>query len=247
MLTEETHNIIEKSATENVRPGDLLFGKVINIEGVGALEACAPIVIPPQAKIEVLDLKKIMQKKNKTITNEVLNDYSVEILELYREIYNQLKNPQKRIMTNTDGQLYTQHKLIFDIDDSTAVFEALYTLDINDSKADLLSDAKIDNVTGKIKLVEFPWLHKGNKKHKDWEKTVWVYIKIELNKMTVEVNSKDRVQKFQAELKKRLKSGWKLKTTLIEPIEAKLKKMETKSPNQRHQDSSWSLIKKLRR
>lgn len=227
LLTESLHHVIERSATENVKVGDLVFGKVITIDGIGILEACAPLVIPPQFKIEVIDLRKFINKKVKVITDDVLNEYSIEILELYREIYNQLMNPKPKVITNTDGELFTPHKLIFEIEDSSEVFDALHSLDFNNTKDELLADAKVDKVTGKIKSVEFPWLHKGNKSHKDWENTVWGHIKIESQKMTVEVNSKERAKKFQTELKKRLLKGWNLKTTLIEPIEAKLKKMDS--------------------
>lgn len=233
LLTESVHHVIERSATENVTAGDLFFGKVINIDDIGVLEACAPLIIPPQFKIEVIDLREFISKRNKVICDKVLNDYSVEIFELYREIYNQLMNPKTKILTNTDGELFTPHKLIFEIDDSSEVFDALHSLNFNNTKDELLADAKVDKATGKIKSVEFPWLHKGNKSHKDWENTVWGHIKIESQKMTVEVNSKERAKKFQVELKKRLASGWKLKTTLIEPIEAKLKEMDFRPPIQK--------------
>jgi len=226
ILTEVVHDVLEKSASENVRIGDLIFGKVIHIENIGILEACAPIIIPPQAKIEVLDLKKHMNKLNKIVTGEVLVSFSLEIFELYRLIYNQIMNSKNRIMANTDGQLIIPHKLIFDIEDSNSMFEALYPLAFNDKKEELLNEANINKATGKIQFVEFPWLHKGNKKHTNWNNTVWGQIKIEMNKMTVWVNSKERAELFQAELKKRISSGWKLKSTLIEPIEAKLKELD---------------------
>ena len=223
ILTDEIHKILEKKATESVQPGDVMFGKVIQIDGIGSLEACAPIIFKPSLKIEVLDLKKKIQRRNRSITQETLHNFAMEILRLYRSLYEVATNPPQPILTNTDGHLMIPHKLSYEINDANFIFEGLHDLNINETKEEILSHAKIDK-NGNIISVKFPWLKKGNKKNKGWDNTVLGHIHIQDKIMTVDVNSKERAKKFQIELKKRLKEGWFLKSTVIESIEAQLKK-----------------------
>ncbi len=109
------------------------------------------------------------------------------------------------------------------IDDPNETFETLHKLSFNETKEELLEQAKLDK-KGDVISVEFPWLKKGNKKHKGWDNTVLGHIHINKKKMTVDVNSKERAEKFQTELKKQMPTGWKLKATVVESIEAQLKK-----------------------
>lgn len=226
ILTEEYHLVLEKKATQGVQKGDVLFGKVIRIDDIDILEACAPIIIKPSFKLHILEFRKLIQKRNKIITQEVLHHYGMEVLEAYRAIYEGATNPPKPILTNTDGHLMIPHKMIFDIEDPSGAFEALHELCFNESKEELLEQAKLD-AKEEVLSVEFPWLKKGNKKHKGWDNTVLGHIHIDGNKMTVDVNSKERAAKFQTQIKKLMPSGWKLKSTVIESIESQLKKAKT--------------------
>jgi hypothetical protein len=226
ILTEEYHSVLDKKATQGVQKGDLLFGKVIRIDDLDILEACAPIIIKPSFKLDVLEFKKLIQKKNREITQDLLHEYGMEVLEAYRAIYERATNPPMPILTNTDGHLMIPHKMIFDIENPSDTFGALHNLCFNESKEELLEQAKL-NGRGEVLSVEFPWLKKGNKKHKAWDNTVLGHIHIDGRKMTVDVNSKERAKKFQTQLKKLMPSGWKLKSTLIESIESQLKKTKT--------------------
>lgn len=231
VLTEEFHNVLEKKATQGVQIGDLFFGKVMSIDGIDVLEACAPIVIRPSFKTNIIDLRKRIHKKNKLITHDILNQWGIEVLEVYRFIYESITNPPKPVLTNTDGQLMVPHKLVFEIESADDMFEALHELCFNTTREELLEDAKIDK-SGHIEFIEFPWLKKGNKKHKTWDNTIYGHIKIDGTKMIVEVNSKERSELFQKELNKRSPRGWKLKSTLIESIESQLENTKTSKSKQ---------------
>jgi hypothetical protein len=226
ILTEEYHTVLERKATQGVQPGDIFFGKVMEIDELEFLEACAPTVIPPQFKVEIIKFRKHMGKKNKVINHELLHEWAIEVLEVYRFICDKINNPPDRILVNTDGHLLVPHKLVFEIDDPNKAFEALHPLCINHTKEELLDYAKRDR-QGKVKSVDFSWLKSGNKKHKTWDNTILGNIDIKITKMVVEVNSAERAKKFQSELKKKMPSGWKLKSTLIERIESKTKNSKT--------------------
>jgi hypothetical protein len=219
ILTEEQYRVLEYKGSESLLKGDLFFGKAMRIDGIELLEACSPIVIRPGLKIKIIELRKEIQKTNAVINNEVLQDSSFEILELYRDLYDSLKNPRQPILTNTDGHLMVPHKLTFNIDSPQGIFEALHGLSLRISKQELLDHAKLDKA-GQIKSIDFPWLKKGNKQNKTWDNTVLGHIEIKGQKMTVQVNSKERCDLFIKTLKKRSPQGWSLKSKVIEPIES---------------------------
>ena len=240
ILTEDYHHVLERKGTQGVQKGDFFFGKVISIDDIGVLESVAPIVIRHDFKLRILELKKYIQKTYKVITQEVLHDYCMEILELYQAIRDYIINPPNPVLTNTDGHLFVPHKMIFDIIDPKITFDALCKLCFNETKEDLLAQASFKK-NGELKFIEFPWLKKGNKKHKSWDNTVLGHIKIEGHKLTVEVNSQERARKFKSEIKKLMSTGWKLKTTLVEPIEAQLGRNSTPTldepeNNQEHEE-----------
>jgi hypothetical protein len=222
ILTEEYHNVSERKGTHGVQAGDIFFGQVIAMDDLEILQACAPIVIRPDLKIHIIELRKKMRKKNRVIDHKLLRHHGIEVLEVYRHIYETITNPPKKILTNTEGDLFIPHKLNFEIDDSMEVFEALHHLVFNETKNELLEHAKFHR-DGKLKQIKFPWLMKGNQQHKTWDNTVLGHINIYGTKMTVEVNSKERAKKFEILLKKLLPSGWKLKATVIESIESQIK------------------------
>ncbi|HXH75733.1 MAG TPA: SEC-C metal-binding domain-containing protein [Bacteriovoracaceae bacterium] len=219
ILKEERQFILEKSATSVAKPGDIIFGKVLQIEGIGVLEACSSIIIRPQMKLQVLKLRKWLLKENDKIDNELLHDFAFEIMEQYQEIYEYVMNPPRPVITNTDGNLLIPHKLIFQINDPKDTFEALHGLCINSTREELLQAATFDK-KGELHTVGFPWLKKGNKKNKGWDNTVFGQIKIESTKLTVEVNSKERAQKFKVLIKKLMPAGQKFQASLIESLES---------------------------
>jgi hypothetical protein len=47
VLTGAEVELLERSGSQGVEPGDLLYAKIVQIEGVALMEACAPAAIPP--------------------------------------------------------------------------------------------------------------------------------------------------------------------------------------------------------
>lgn len=75
---------------------------------------------------------------------------------------------------------------------------------------------------GQITRIEFPWLKKGNKKHKNWENTVLGQIIIEKNKLILETNSEKRTEKGKKLLLKYLGNNIQFQNTLLETPKQKL-------------------------
>lgn len=104
----------------------------------------------------------------------------------------------------------------------------LLPLTLEKSPQEILQGAKKDK-SGKIKRMEFPWVVKGNKKHKGWNNTVHGYIIINQDRLTLETNSQERTQKGKKLLSKHLGDAITFQKTLIETPEQKLKSLPKSS------------------
>lgn len=80
VLTGETHDAHEKMGSLNIPLGALIFGKLVTIRGLTAFESMSPIMIPAEAKADILHLRDEMIAQSGTITSSVLRDWDSEIL-----------------------------------------------------------------------------------------------------------------------------------------------------------------------
>ena len=106
----------EKRASGGARVGDILFAKVVFGPEFNTLEGSADIMIPPIHKAPILKLRSFMQKEFKSINADVLFECEIELFELFADLRESLINPVPPILTNTDGDLFVPHKLIFEIE-----------------------------------------------------------------------------------------------------------------------------------
>ena len=190
-------------------PGQLLFGKAVTIQGLTTFEASSSTRIPPIYKIQVLELKKHLHKLNPVISRDTLWEYDSEIQSLYQSIYNAVTKPQMPTLHNTDGDLLIPHKLTYTLSVSPEdALNALADLNCSESKQEILEYADFEN--GSLKKVGFPWIKKGNSKHAAMENTVLGHIEIDGSKMTVNLNSENRANEFESQMRERLDGGYKL-------------------------------------
>lgn len=223
IFTGEQSQVTERSASRHAAPGDILFAKLAGVDHVTMLEACAPVMIPPQDKGPILELRKHIKKSKLPLTARLLKDYDLEMLDVYHEIVDRLLNPQMPELQNTDGDPLQFHKLIYDIDSPQEAFEALKGLCLTENEAVLRSEAEFDQVA-KLRRIQFSWQKRGNKKHKEWDNTILGNITIDGGVLTAEVNSEKRAKKFQSLIEDLLPGKARYKTTVIQSMQAMLAK-----------------------
>lgn len=222
LLTGEMFTVDERKGSENAVRGNIFFGKVILVQARYLFDGLAPIQIPARYGINIVDFREGLKKDfGREITNEDLFDFEEILLEMFWNFWDALMDPSPPVLTNTEGHLFIPHKLVYEIDSISEMFEKLHGLCFSTSKEELLESASYSKL-GEIIEIDFPWLGKGNKKHKSWDNTVLGHIFLTESKMVVDVNSKERATRFKALLSKEIKKGWSLKSTLVEPIESKL-------------------------
>jgi len=205
LLIGEEMDVEEHSGSNMMRPGDLTYGQIWILPEVATLGRLAPSMIPPDKKVQIVELRaklrRKMAKQNRELSAADLIRYTEEIRTVYLDIRDALRRPPK--LQNTDGDPFVFHTLAFRISSAQVAFDALVPLAWHITKEDLLDGAEW-NDDGSLESVEIDWSKKGNPMHKTWENTILGHLKISGRSLVVEVNSANRAKKIREEIERRL-------------------------------------------
>lgn len=218
--------IQEITGSQYVEPDDILFGRAVDVDGVGMLIGLAPTIIPPGRKADIIQLRKQMQRSDSTVTEDTLYEWDTEIRELYFNIDRALYTMPK--MCNTDGHALEFHKLIYDISSIDEAFEKLRDLCVTMTPEELYADAERDEA-GRIVRVEIPWDRLGHKNVSGMPNTILGRIVIDGRRLTAEVNSAERAQSLRREIEARLGDGVRFKVDEIQDLDAMMNRDATGS------------------
>jgi len=217
-------DVIEKRGSENARPGDILFGRIIQVDHVAMLVGCSSILIPPNRKPAIIELRRDIFQENRSITPDILNEYDIELRDLYFYIYESLFQPPQ--LCNTDGDPLLFHTLHYDIDDPETAFQHLCSLSaVEDAKT--LREAATLDTKGRVVKAEISWSRKGHRVSRALDNTILGRIVINNRKLTIEVNSQARAEAIRKEIESRLGKHARYKTTEIQAPQAMLAEGES--------------------
>ena len=228
IFTGEQTDVSERSGSESTRPGNILFGQVIQIDHVGMLISTGQFWIPPRLKPELIQFRKWLKQGKRLITNDILDEYDCEIREIYFDLVEILQGPAE--LFNTDGDPLLFHTLYYKIESPELAFERLHSLCDTDTADRLRSEAKLD-AEGHILSVEIPWSRKGHKKSKALENTLLGHLIIDGNTLTVEVNSAQRAEFARKKIERLTGNIAIYKTTEIRSLDALSAKRKATGPD----------------
>jgi len=217
ILRGTVSSVIEKKGSENARRGDLLFGRVVQIDSIAMLIGCGTVLIPPKMKPELIRFRQWLLESDDPITSRTLYDYDLEIRELYFNIFYSLMKPPE--LQNTDGDPLNFHTIYYEIDSPEVAFERLKALSVVNSEAELRGAADLDEA-GRIVRVEIPWDRKGHNKNAALDSTLLGQLAIDDRRLKVEVNSARRAKTIRKEIEKRLGKHARYITTEIQSADA---------------------------
>jgi hypothetical protein len=219
ILRGSVGEVIEKKGSENVRRGDILFGRVVQIDSITMLIGCGTVLIPPKLKPELIRFRQWLLESNDPITSGTLYDYDLEIRELYFDIFYSLMRPPE--LQNTDGDPLSFHTIYYEIDSPELAFERLKALSVMSSEAELRGAADRDE-SGRIIRVEIPWSRQGHNKNAALDNTLLGQLAIDDRRLKVEVNSARRAETLRREIERRLGKHARYITTEIQSPDAML-------------------------
>ena len=229
LFTGEERKVLERSATQGMQPGDIVFGQLVTAEGITILEAASLCFIPPIYKIELIDFRKELLRGAPRFTAETLCDWDLELIERYLDIMYKVLHPEVPKLHNTDGEPLEMHRLVFDIESHEKVLDALKSLDSGGSEEEIISATK-RTARGDFKSVEFNWTKAGNQLHKDWSSTIVGRIEIKRRRLVAEVNSAGRAQEFKTLVEERLGGEARLRADRIQSVEKMLTERKRAGP-----------------
>ncbi len=194
LLTGQSHEVLERSASQSLQVHDALFGQLACAQGITLLEATSPVVIPPDDKIAIIHLRKRMRAaEDQTDTDDqdaIVQMWDIEMRELYLDLSHRLLYPQLPQLQNSDGEMFEFHKLVFGIDSPMDVFGLLEDSDAQALGLHLLHETVEHTANGKLRRARFDWL--GNDASESGSHTVMGTLQIDDGKLIGEVNSRER-------------------------------------------------------
>lgn len=231
IFLDRTFTVKEAKASTTLKRGDIIFARVVPLDGQAIVVGMAPLAIPPTEHTRLLDIrdeiKKEMRDEGFEFNLESVREWDLEMRDIYLGAAEFLANPPPRVLQNTDGDPISFVKLDFELGCSPQeAFDGLRSLSLY--QEGILEDATHDE-NGNLLEVSFDWMRKGNKKHKNWDNTVLGSLTIKGQTLTAEVNSEKRAKKIKSEIAKRLGKRATFKRAVHESIDAKLEEMQAQA------------------
>ncbi len=212
--------VIERSASRTLRAGDIIYAQIWYLPELAVLGCCAPLAIPPDKKVQVIELRKELRKRIAKLTRDLtandLFQYADTIRAEYLNIRDACYAPPR--FCNTDGDPLLFHTLTFRIGSAEAAFESLASLSVGRSRETLLNDAELDE-NGQIRSVDFDWIREGNRKLKNCDNTILGHIRISEGRLIAEVNSEHRARQLRREIERRLGSIGAHQSTVAQTLD----------------------------
>lgn len=220
------HSVKERQGTHVLKRGDIIFSRILTLDGQSIFVGMAPLIIPAKYQTSILNFKDwlIEENDNNPLTSEALRtELDLDVFDYFFETLVYLHSNPRPTLVTTDGDLILFSKSHFKLNTSIEnALNSLLPLTLL-KKSDQFLDSAKKTKSGKITEVEFPWIIKGNKKHKDWENTIMGHITIREHKLILETNSEKRTQKGKKLLTKYLGEDIIFQQTLMETPDQKIK------------------------
>lgn len=242
ILLGTLHTIKERQGTQFLKRGDIVFSRIITLDNQSIFVGMAPYIIPARYQNTLLDYRDWLIEENQgyELNATLLQDeFDLELLDYFFDLLEEACNRPDPILTNTDGELIQLTKTYFKLSLSPEeVLKRLLPMTLSKDPEEFLYDAD-RHKSGHITRIEFSWLKKGNKKHKDWENTVMGHIVIEKDQLTLETNSEKRAQKGQNLLNKYLGEMIHFQQKLIESLDQKRQSLPESSHENKAISDDW--------
>ncbi len=199
IFLKSTVVVKELQASNILKTGDIMFTRVLSMDGQSVCVGVLPMIIPSKFHTELLDIRDAMRKDAGDLNPHKLA-YELEdsMREILLEFLEEMLNPPQPQMYNTDGDPILLCTLSYSLNcEPEKACRALLPMTLSKKPDGFLADAKRNKKTGMISKIKLPWVKCGNKKHEHWETTLLGNIVIEKNKITLETNSENRAKKAE--------------------------------------------------
>jgi hypothetical protein len=215
ILTGRCFHVLEQGASRSLRPGDLLFTRVVTVGGVSILIGASAWIIPPEWHLPVIEFRERLRPRA-LLTREDLHEYDLEIREFYLHVIHEIQHPRLPTIQNTDGDPFELTTMTYALDLTPS--EALDRLrPLATLRGEAHISEEVYDASGAITAAVLTWIKAGNHKNKDWDNTTLGTLQLRGTRLVVEVNSARRRDRIARDIAKRLgKAATLLETTVTD-------------------------------
>lgn len=219
VLTGKRFHVLEQGASHRLRPADLLFTRVVTIEESSIMFGASPFIVPPRWHTRIIDCRERLFHKRLAIRQD-LEDFDIEIRDMYFEIAAELLDPTPPALSNTDGDPLALTTLTYEL--RTTVDEAFKKLaPLAKVRGEDHTDDVTHDTSGVVTSASLRWVKAGNRQHKDWDNTILGTLRLERSRLVADVNSARRADRLKREIAKRLgEAATLVDTRVIDPSQA---------------------------
>jgi hypothetical protein len=221
IFRQQEVTVRERQASTTLRPGEIIFTKVVALDGEAVMLGCAPYAIPGRNFDAIVALRESIARHHE-LTDETLREFDLELRQLYLELREGVVNPGLPSLQNTDGDPLQMTRIDYELGcPPQEALTALLPLALEDDPAAYEHETERTGA-GELVAVQIPWLRIGNARNSGWENTVLGQIEIRGRALRVNVNSQARAEAIKAEISARLGPRARPKGVVIESIEQML-------------------------
>jgi hypothetical protein len=223
ILTGRRFHVLEQSASRTLRADDLTFTRVVTAGGASIMIGASPWVIPTAWHLPVIEFREQLRPR-RLLTLDDLLENDIEIRQIYHRVVEAILHPTLPTLQNTDGDPIELTTMTFQLAVTAAeAFERLRPLAMLGGDAHI--DGEIYDSAGAIAAAELTWIKAGNRQHKDWDNTTLGTLRLDRERLVVEVNSARRRDRIAKEIAKRFGKTAKLVETNVTDV---IKELETR-------------------
>lgn len=221
ILTGDPWRVLEQSASRAVRPGAVLYARVVTLDGTSIMVGSGSLQLPPGRRADVADLREDLRTRGRTLTSDDVRAFEDMLRRWYLLAAEHERHPPPPRFTNTDGDPVAPTTLTFALRCTPAqAFEALRTLNATDPHAEPLpGDAERDDQGGLLTF-SLDWTKRGNRMHQSWDNTILGHLEVRADTLTATVNSNRRASRLRKQIEKRLGHQVSFQRAVIESVDA---------------------------
>lgn len=201
VLTGRAFHTPELAASRSLRVGDLVFSRVVTVEGLSLLFGMAPYVATPSWHVEVLDWRDRTFRR-RVVTPDLVAGRDYELRDLYLDVRDAVLNPAPPVVLNHDGDPLCVVTLTYALTvDVTSAYERLLPLATVSGE---VGGQKARDAAGRMSSAELIWMNRTGKPLRARTQSVVLgSLKLSDRRLVVEVNSERRATAIARQIRAR--------------------------------------------
>ena len=229
LLTGDTCRVLERTASQTVRRGGVIFARTLTLDGTSIMIGSGTTLLPPDHRPNFRALRERLAAGAGVLTTLQVLALDDELRRAYLDMADRIRHPPPPRLQNTDGDPLAPTTLHFTLQCTPdEAFDALRSLHATAAGPEAALEDPDRDAQGRLVAFSLDWTKAGNHLHQNWDNTILGRIDVEARALTASVNSKPRATRLRKQIEKRLAGRVLLLRTVTESVDAMLAPTRTR-------------------